>query len=335
MGTRRISILHNCDATRIAQLRKQGEFFWADLALSEVEDDEIARVFDLSEEAARSLADFALGAAMARKIHIEEDLVVFPFWCAKNTAPTPEDDGEKIGIFPVKVLIHGDFLLTVHPDPFDLPDVAAEGRIPHGRSERYAVYAALDGMTGTLVQALAATEDQIGELEARLMDGGLRQAPDDQQQIRNLRSRVTTLRLRLGPERALFERVGEEIELISALESDRDDYFERVQGQLDRAVDRVDAASQALSNALQVKINETSYRLTVVATVFLPLTLIVGFFGMNFDWMVKQIHSPEAFWLLGVGGMVLPLLGILLVVYGPKRQRRSSTTTGISRSVRS
>jgi magnesium transporter len=94
-------------------------------------------------------------------------------------------------------------------------------------------------------------------------------------------------------------------------------------------VTRVDAASQALSNALQVKINETSYRLTVVATIFLPLTLIVGFFGMNFDWMVREIDSAGAFWALGVGGMVVPLLVILLLVYGPRRQRRSSTTTGI------
>jgi Mg2+ and Co2+ transporter CorA len=329
VGIRRISILRTYDEARIAQLREAGEFFWADLALSEADEHQIARAFGLSEEAARALGDLALGAATARRIHVEEDLVVFPFWCASNTEPTPEDDGARIGIFPVKVLIHGAFLLTAHREPFDIPGVVAEGRIPPGRSERYAVYAALEGMTWTLVQALAATEDQIGELEARLMDGGLRQAPEDQQQIRNLRSRVTTLRLRLGPERALFERVGEEIELISGLESDRDDYFDRIQGQLDRAVDRADAASEALSNALQVKINETTYRLTVVATFFLPLTVVVGFFGMNFDWLVEHIDSSAAFWLLGVGGMVVPLIVIVLLLYGPRRQRRSSTTTGI------
>ena len=44
-------------------------------------------------------------------------------------------------------------------------------------------------------------------------------------------------------------------------------------------MDRIDAASGALSNLLQVKLNETTYRLTVVATVFLPLTFITGFFG--------------------------------------------------------
>ena len=84
-----------------------------------------------------------------------------------------------------------------------------------------------------------------------------------------------------------------------------------------------------------MKLNETTYNLTLVAAIFLPLTLIVGFFGMNFDWMVRHIDSAAAFWGLGVGGMVVPLLAILLLIYGPRRQRRSSTTTGISRSVRS
>ena len=318
------------DPPRIKQLRKEGSFFWADLTLDDsVQAEQLAECFGLEAETVEALTDFRLTGAISRKIHVETDHVVFPFWCAHNTRPAPEDDGDDLGIFPVKVMIHGDFLLTVHEQPADLPELAAEGRIPPGRSERYAVYVALDGMTGTLVEALACTEDQIAELEGRLMDAGLRQSPADQQEIRNLRSRVTTLRLRLGPELSLFERVGEEIELISALESDRQDYVARILDQLRHAVTRVDAASQALSNALQVKINETSYRLTVVATIFLPLTLIVGFFGMNFDWMVRELDSAGAFWALGVGGMVVPLLVILLLVYGPRRQRRSSTTTGI------
>ena len=129
-----------------------------------------------------------------------------------------------------------------------------------------------------------------------------------------MRAALTTLRLRVGPERSLFERVSEEIEHVSGLEPDPHQYFERILTQLDRAVDRIDAASAALTNALQVKLNETSYRLTVVATVFLPLTFITGFFGMNFGWMVEHVDSGAAFWLLGVGSIVGLLVALVVLV---------------------
>jgi magnesium transporter len=55
---------------------------------------------------------------------------------------------------------------------------------------------------------------------------------------------------------------------------------------------------------IDLRLNETTYWLTAVATVFLPLTFVTGFFGMNFGWMVRRIDTPLAFVLLGVGGCV-------------------------------
>jgi Mg2+ and Co2+ transporter CorA len=42
---------------------------------------------------------------------------------------------------------------------------------------------------------------------------------------------------------------------------------------------------------------------SVVATIFVPLTFVTGFFGMNFGWMVDRIASPGAFWVLA---LILP-----------------------------
>jgi magnesium transporter len=329
VGTAPIRILRTSDRSQVAQLLERDEFFWVDLAVAEApQPEELAEIFGLSRAATEALTDFELGGPPSRRLHVDADGVVFPFWCVGR--PDSELDaggGTALGIFRVNVLLHGEFIATMRERPFDL--TARVGDIPPGRSEGYAVYVVLDAITGTLVEALAAIEYRIGSFEEGAVDSSLREHMDDKEKVRNLRSRITTLRLRAGQSAALFQRVAEEVELIETLETERGDYTRRVQGQLDRTVSRIDATSDALTNALQVKLNETTYNLTLVASIFLPLTLIVGFFGMNFDWMVSHIDSAGAFWALGVGGMIVPLLAILLLVYFPRRQRRSSTTTGI------
>ena len=67
-----------------------------------------------------------------------------------------------------------------------------------------------------------------------------------------------------------------------------------------------------------LRLNETIYWLTVVATIFLPLTFITGFFGMNFTWMIDRIDTPLAFVLLGVGA---PVVGVALIWWLVRRDR--------------
>lgn len=322
MAAGKVAILSSWDATRIASMLEQDQFFWLDLAADDAPpEEELAEALALSPDAVRALTDFSVGGPPSRRIHVESDEVVFAFWCAaRPDAELDEGGGDALGIFRVNVLLHGEFVLTVHERAFDLP--GRVGSIPAGRSEGYAVYAVLDAITGTLVEALAGVERYIGGVEEGSVETGLRQHLADREKVRYLRSRITTLRLRVGQTAALFQRVGEEIALIETLESEREDYFGRVQAQLDRTLDRIDATSEALTNALQVNLNETTYNLTLVATIFLPLTLIVGFFGMNFKWMTDNIESATSFWLLGVGGMVLPLLVIMALIWRPRLGRR-------------
>jgi len=58
--------------------------------------------------------------------------------------------------------------------------------------------------------------------------------------------------------------------------------------------------------------NTTMEQLTILATVFLPLTFITGFFGQNFAWLVGHISSDTAFAVYGIGGLMVPLALLLL-----------------------
>jgi magnesium transporter len=72
-----------------------------------------------------------------------------------------------------------------------------------------------------------------------------------------------------------------------------------------------------MAKLIDLRLNETIYWLTVVATVFLPLTFVTGFFGMNFAWMVDRLDTLLAFVLLGIGA---PLLGAAVTVLLVRRR---------------
>ncbi len=87
-------------------------------------------------------------------------------------------------------------------------------------------------------------------------------------------------------------------------------YFRDVTDHVERVHDEIASQRELLTSVLQanlavlsVRQNETIHQLTIIATIFLPLTFITGFFGMNFGWMVGHIGSPEVFFALGVGSL--------------------------------
>jgi magnesium transporter len=89
-------------------------------------------------------------------------------------------------------------------------------------------------------------------------------------------------------------------------------YFRDVSDHVERVHDEIAAQRELLSSVLEanlavlsVRQNETTKQLTIIATIFLPLTFITGFFGMNFGWLVGHISSPWEFLLYGVGTLVV------------------------------
>jgi len=100
-------------------------------------------------------------------------------------------------------------------------------------------------------------------------------------------------------EQAVFQRGGLDIGTVTGFDEPEEPYLERLDEQADRLLASIDAAANAMAMVLDLQLNERAYLLSVVATIFVPLTFITGFFGMNFGWMVDSIDTQVAFWLLG------------------------------------
>ena len=58
--------------------------------------------------------------------------------------------------------------------------------------------------------------------------------------------------------------------------------------------------------------NDVMKQLTVIATIFLPLAFITGFFGQNFGFLVRHIGSAWAFWGIGLGSMLATCIALLM-----------------------
>ncbi len=290
--------LGESERKRIASLREQGRFFWIDLCVDELSDEALDEVLDVGPQALLPLLDFQRGERPSRRFHANREQVVFPFNCYLE-GDVEGEEAPGLRAIDVNVLVHGDYLLTLHPERISLPSLLP-GYSAEGRSEQYVVYAVLDAMVATAFDALSDTELALEGIQALAGTGA--NARVRMGTLRAINLRLTTMRRQLGPQRGIFERIGEEIGQVDGLETDNERYFERVYEQLNRLVDGIDAAADSMAKLIDLRMNETMYWLTVVATIFLPLTFLTGFFGMNFGWLVGRIDTEAAFLILGVGG---------------------------------
>jgi magnesium transporter len=296
---------------RIARLRARGDFFWIDLCVAGLSAEKLGGTLDIPPDALRPLLDFERGERPSRRFHANRRQVVFPFHCYLEADPGEGEETPRLRAIEVNVLVHGDYLLTAHRERVSLPTLLP-GYSAEGRSEQYIVYAVLDSMVMTAFDALSDTELALEGLQ--ILTGGPGDTRVRMGTLRAINLRLTTMRRQLGPQRGIFERVGEEISQVDGLVTDNERYFERVYGQLTRLVDGIDAAADSMAQLIDLRMNETMYWLTVVATIFLPLTFLTGFFGMNFGWLVDRIDTESAFLVLGLGGSALATALIWLAV---------------------
>ncbi len=198
------------------------------------------------------------------------------------------------------------------------------GRADHVATSRTTVPALLSrilsGLVATFADALERVDDELTDLETRILSG----APDQREldDLLQLRRRVNTFRRSVDPARELVG-VGRFV-MIDALEDVSEDArrhlrdlavdLAHVGDMLEGERDRLSAVMDVYMSQVNNRQNRIMQQLAVVSTVFLPLTFLTGYFGMNFAAMVRWVNSPAAFLLLGVVGPLLVLAMVMVVV---------------------
>src|SRR5205807_8230510 len=143
----------------------------------------------------------------------------------------------------------------------------------------------------------------IDELE----DAIFLKADDRQlQEIFRMKRLLVGMRKAVSPQRDTFARLMGGIAELPGLAEEDERYFRDIYDHLIRISDLIDSYRDLLTGAMDVylstvsnRLNSVMKQLTIIATIFLPLTFITGFFGQNFAWLVKHIDSLGAFLAYG------------------------------------
>jgi magnesium transporter len=216
--------------------------------------------------------------------------------CYVDSEASADEAGYRLQPVEVRLLIASGYLLTLHAEPLSLPAVLAPD-LPPERSKHYVVYSVLDAMLTSTSDALEEVELRLDALSASWTDGGGGNA--SRATLQGAGTSLSTMRRWARAEEAVFERVGLEVDALDGFGTSDDGYFDGLDEQVSRLLASIDAASNAVGMLVDLQLNERAYVVSVIATIFVPLTFITGFFGMNFGWMVDQVDTPIAFWLLG------------------------------------
>jgi magnesium transporter len=165
------------------------------------------------------------------------------------------------------------------------------------RGRRYVVYSVLDAMLASTFDALEEVEVTLDALAATWTEDDDALVP--RTTLREAGARLATMRRWVTAEQAVLGRLTVEIGSLRGFDTSEEPSFQRLHEQVNGLLASIDAAANGMAMLLDLQLNQRAYLVSVVATIFVPLTFVTGFFGMNFGWMVDRIDSQVAFWLLG------------------------------------
>jgi magnesium transporter len=301
-----VRVLTELDRSQVEDLLRRDEFFWMDLGMPSDEDLEALReIFGFHPLTIRAVGSFG----QRPKFDNFGDYAFIVFYGART-----EDD--RVALTEVHLFVSGSYVISISRDPCtELREVRTELERAHERPEQFVLYKIFDALTDSFFPVLSSMDEEIDRIENEI----IQQPTDEQlQAISGLKRDLVALRRVVTPERDLFARAIDDITELPGLEPATHDYFRDVYDHLIRISDLIDSYRDLLTGSMDVylstvsnRVNQVTKQLTVIATIFLPLSFVTGFFGQNFAWLVTHIDTLGAFLAFGIGGVVVPLLLLL------------------------
>jgi magnesium transporter len=235
------------------------------------------------------------------------------------------DDGEgEIRAEQISIILGSNFVLSFQERVGDIFNPLRERiRSAKGRVRKmgpdYLAYNLLDAIVDNYFVVLEKLGEQIEGMEEELVTNP---TPETLQKIHNLKREMIFLRKSVWPLREVVSRLerGES----SLIKETTGIYLRDVYDHTIQVIDTIETYRDMLSGMLDIYLSSISNRmnqvmkvLTIIATIFIPLTFVAGIYGMNFEYMPElkwHWFYPKAFWLVMLG-----VAAVMLVYFRRKR----------------
>ena len=230
---------------------------------------------------------------------------------------------EKVRSEQFSLVLGPNFLITFQEVPGDVFNLVRERiRKPQTRIRKsgcdYLAYTLIDAIVDHYFIILEALGDKIEDLEAELLNDPTRSTMEI---IHGLKREMIYVRKHIWPIREIINGL---VKNESALVREQTHvYFRDVYDHTIQVIDTIESYRDVLGGMLDIylssvsnKMNEIMKVLTIIATIFIPITFVAGIYGMNFKYM------PELEWRWGyfmVWALIVVVAGIMIGYFKKKQ----------------
>jgi magnesium transporter len=301
-----VEVLERLDLERIAALQAHDEFFWLDLETpADGEIDALGEGLGLRPLAIADTRNFG----QRPKLDDFGDHALLVFFSVREASEDPERRWRPL---EHHIYLSGSYVVTVRQEHWPAAaGLRATIADMEECAESHAVYRILLRLCDDFDAPLAELAARLDELESCVFE---RVAQTNLQSLYHLRQELQDLLRHTAGQRDGFASVEAAILRLPGLEvgraeelSDIRDQLVEIAGDLGRNHDDVGTLIQLYFSASGDRLSRLAYKLTILATFFVIGTLVTGFFGQNFGWLVGSIDSERDFLIYGVAGLVVPL----------------------------
>jgi magnesium transporter len=231
-----------------------------------------------------------------------------------------KETGTGVASEQVSFVLGRTFLVTFQEEPEWDSFEPVRDRIRRGvgsirnQGSDYLAYALLDTIVDSFFPVLEAIGDELEALEEEVVDNPSRETIEN---IHRMRRGLMKLRRYIWPQRSVINSLIRDSEDLVSQEVKL--YLQDVYDHIVQVVDIIENYREIASSLMDVylsainnRMNEVMKLLTVISSIFIPLTFIAGVYGMNFNPASSPFNMPELDWFWGY----IICLGVMALIAG-------------------